>query len=351
LKQMVLMGTDIAVGMKYLGDHGVVHRDLAARNCMVGERYKVKVGDFGLTRKVYSSEYYRMKHSAPLPIRWMAFECLMDGVFTSASDLWSFGIVLWEIFSLGKMPYDEYDNKEVVEQVCECDYRMAAPKLSPVGLHTMMLQCWEEEPEDRGTFADRTAELTAMASKLTDDPISREMYKGRVAANTSPTAADLADDAEDTEVRQAYDSPDRSASQESGYEEPVVGLGYGLLKKVTVQLGQAAVNNSSVAAWIASTTGRAVESSDLHTALRDGQTLCALMNKLKPASIRKIYTGRNAVKQMENINKFVTSATEEFGIEMFEVDDLFEDLDMLRVMACIAELRGTTERCISGTTT
>merc|ERR1719238_1497831 len=88
----------------------IVHRDLATRNCLVGEGYEVKVGDFGLTRKTYTSEYYRMKYSAPLPIRWMAIESLMDGLFTSSSDLWSFGIVLWEIASFGKLPYMELEN-------------------------------------------------------------------------------------------------------------------------------------------------------------------------------------------------------------------------------------------------
>merc|ERR1712110_1145483 len=85
VKSMAKMGLDIANGMHHLAGVGVVHRDLAARNCLVGDEYEVKVGDFGLTRNTYASEYYRMKHSGPMPIRWMAPENLLDGVFTSQS--------------------------------------------------------------------------------------------------------------------------------------------------------------------------------------------------------------------------------------------------------------------------
>lgn len=339
LRTMALMGANIAAGMHYLGAKGVVHRDLAARNCMVGERYLVKVGDFGLTRKTYASEYYRMKHSQPLPIRWMAFECLMDGKFTALSDLWSFGIVLWEIFSLGKMPYDEYENAEVVEQVCENDYRMPAPSLSPAGLHTMMLQCWEEEEEDRGTFEDCRAQLTSMADRLDDGAITREMWKGRAPVPAS-AAEEEAEDDDGDDAAAGYDNTADAAGDaaESAYEEPVVRAGNGLLKKLA--LGPA-VDQKSVAAWVAATTGRPVDGSNLHASLKDGQTLCVLMNTLVKGSIRRFSTGRklNAVKQMTNIDKFITKATEQFGLEMFDVSDLFDDEDMLRVVACLAELR------------
>lgn len=338
---MALMGADIAAGMKYLGARGVVHRDLAARNCMVGDGYKVKIGDFGLTRKTYASEYYRMKHSAPLPIRWMAFECLMDGVFSNASDLWSFGIVLWEIFSLGKMPYDEYENAEVVELVCENDFRLPAPKLSPPGLHDMMLACWEEEYTERGTFAARQEELLAMAGKLDDHPLTRAQWKGR--APISPTASSIAsvvdeDDSEDM-ARSGYDNLDAEPLEpESAYAQPIIGGGYATLRQLTLG-ATAATDKTSVGEWIATTSGRPVGAADLQSALRDGVTLCVLLNKLKPGTIRKVYTGKSAVKQMENVDRFISKASELFGLEMFEVSDLFDDQDMFRVMACLAELR------------
>lgn len=85
------MGADIASGMSFLSSMTIVHRDLAARNCLVGDALVVKIGDFGLTRKVYSKEYYRMKNAAPLPIRWMSIDALYDGVFSTETDLWSFG--------------------------------------------------------------------------------------------------------------------------------------------------------------------------------------------------------------------------------------------------------------------
>lgn len=103
-QRMVLLGADVAEGMEYLSSVSIVHRDLAARNCLVSEDYEAKVGDFGLTRKTYCRDYYRMKGSAPLPIRWMAPESLEDGVFSSASDVWSFGVLLWEIGAFGTLP-------------------------------------------------------------------------------------------------------------------------------------------------------------------------------------------------------------------------------------------------------
>ena len=90
-KRLALMGADIAAGMAFLSSMTIVHRDLAARNCLVGDGLVVKIGDFGLTRKVYSKEYYRMKNATPLPIRWMAVDALYDGVFSTETDMWSFG--------------------------------------------------------------------------------------------------------------------------------------------------------------------------------------------------------------------------------------------------------------------
>ncbi|XP_035757638.1 insulin receptor-related protein, partial [Egretta garzetta] len=105
LKDMIQMAGEIADGMAYLNANKFVHRDLAARNCMVSEDFTVKIGDFGMTRDIYETDYYRKGGKGLLPVRWMSPEALKDGIFNAQSDVWSFGVVLWEITTLAEQPY------------------------------------------------------------------------------------------------------------------------------------------------------------------------------------------------------------------------------------------------------
>lgn len=99
--QFLHISLQICDGMEYLASHHYVHRDLAARNCLVGENLTVKISDFGLSRDIYSSDYYRVQSKSLLPVRWMPSESILYGKFTTESDVWSFGVVLWEIYSYG----------------------------------------------------------------------------------------------------------------------------------------------------------------------------------------------------------------------------------------------------------
>ena len=138
--------------MEYLTTQHFTHRDLAARNCLVGENLQVKISDFGLTRDIYESEYYRVSGTERLlPVRWMAPESLTFGKFTSESDIWSYGVVLWEIFTFGKIPYYLSSNKEVLEDV-SLGHHLDPPVGCPDLVRKLMLSCWEHRPSNRISF-------------------------------------------------------------------------------------------------------------------------------------------------------------------------------------------------------
>uniref|UniRef100_A0A673BMQ8 Tyrosine-protein kinase receptor n=1 Tax=Sphaeramia orbicularis TaxID=375764 RepID=A0A673BMQ8_9TELE len=151
LKEMIQMAAEIADGMAYLNAKKFVHRDLAARNCMVAEDFTVKIGDFGMTRDIYETDYYRKGGKGLLPVRWMAPESLKDGVFTAYSDCWSFGVVLWEISTLAEQPYQGLSNEQVLKFVMDGGY-LDRPDNCPERMHNLMQMCWQYNPKMRPMF-------------------------------------------------------------------------------------------------------------------------------------------------------------------------------------------------------
>nr|4ANL_A Chain A, ALK TYROSINE KINASE RECEPTOR [Homo sapiens]4ANQ_A Chain A, ALK TYROSINE KINASE RECEPTOR [Homo sapiens] len=146
---------DIACGCQYLEENHFIHRDIAARNCLLtcpGPGRVAKIADFGMARDIYRASYYRKGGCAMLPVKWMPPEAFMEGIFTSKTDTWSFGVLLWEIFSLGYMPYPSKSNQEVLEFVTSGG-RMDPPKNCPGPVYRIMTQCWQHQPEDRPNFA------------------------------------------------------------------------------------------------------------------------------------------------------------------------------------------------------
>ncbi|KAI1895658.1 hypothetical protein AGOR_G00108490 [Albula goreensis] len=153
--ELLHMARDIAFGCRYLEENHFIHRDIAARNCLLtcpGPGRVAKIGDFGMARDIYRASYYRKGGRAMLPVKWMPPEAFLEGIFTCKTDTWSFGVLLWEIFSLGYMPYPCKTNQEVLEFVTSGG-RMDPPKSCPGPVYRIMTQCWQHCPEHRPNFS------------------------------------------------------------------------------------------------------------------------------------------------------------------------------------------------------
>ncbi|XP_049291749.1 tyrosine-protein kinase receptor isoform X1 [Anopheles funestus] len=168
MKDLIFCALDVAKGCRYMESKRFIHRDIAARNCLLsskGPGRVVKIADFGMARDIYRSDYYRKGGKAMLPIKWMPPEAFLDGIFTSKTDVWSFGVLLWEVFSLGLMPYTGLPNRDVMQLVTGGG-RLDAPQGCPMAVYRIMADCWNPTPEERPSFSNLLERLTT----CTQDP-------------------------------------------------------------------------------------------------------------------------------------------------------------------------------------
>jgi len=159
-KDQIKFALDTCQGMEYLESRNVIHRDLAARNVLISEHEDAKVSDFGL-----ALHNYTFLESGKLPIKWTAPEALKTQKFSSKSDMWSFGVLLWEIYSFGRVPYPRIPLADVVKHV-EKGYRMEAPEGSPKSIYDLMKKAWRIDPEERPSFRDVRMALELLQSEI-----------------------------------------------------------------------------------------------------------------------------------------------------------------------------------------
>ncbi|XP_047496458.1 insulin-like peptide receptor [Penaeus chinensis] len=183
-QKVLEMAVEAADGMSYLASRRLVHRDLAARNCMLDHSLTLKIGDFGLTRNL-KSDYYRREGQGLLPVKWMAPESLKFSRYSTQSDVWSYGVLLWEMATRGVTPYKNNTNDDVIRLVVENKATLPRPRNCPDPVYKVMRRCWKFNPCDRPTFPSITKYLLKQTGEQFQDSFEQVSFIHNAAREAS----------------------------------------------------------------------------------------------------------------------------------------------------------------------
>ncbi|CAO1419888.1 unnamed protein product [Diamesa hyperborea] len=192
-KNLVSYAYQIARGMEYLASRKCIHRDLAARNVLVSDDFVMKIADFGLARHIYDQDYYRKQTEGKLPIKWLAPESLFDKIYDTQSDVWSYGILLWEIMTLGGTPYPSVPSVKNLLDLLKKGERMEKPTLCSLDMYMLMRECWHWVPSQRPTFSEIVEHLDRILSITANEEY---LDLGLPQLETPPSSCDEDSDAD-----------------------------------------------------------------------------------------------------------------------------------------------------------